>query len=59
MTYVEMNETEAWDALQTATSVRYGVDAVDFLCAFSEGSAETKYPGCEDLLGLAEWLEDQ
>lgn len=54
-----MNEAEAWVVLDLATSSRYGVDAVDFLCAFSDGVAESKYPGCEDLLELAEWLGDQ
>jgi hypothetical protein len=59
MTYLEMNEAEAWDVLELAVGSRYGIEAVDFMCAFEEGTAESRYPGCEDLLELAEWLGDQ
>lgn len=53
-----MTFDEALDLVDTMVSVRYpGYTGMDFLAAFSEGTAEERFPGCEDLLELAEVLE--
>lgn len=56
---VELSEAEVFDLLDLAVSQRYGVDAVDFLSSYSEGTAEMQFPGCEDLFILAAALEGE
>lgn len=52
-----MTYEEVFDLVDMLVSTRYGDEGVDFLAAFSEGTAEERYPGCEDIMELAEFLE--
>lgn len=52
-----MEYDEAFGLLDKLAQRRYGADVFDFLAAYNDGIAEERYPGCEDLLELAEALD--
>lgn len=53
-----LSEADVMDLIDLMAEQRYNVSGIDFLCAFSEGTAEDKYPGCHDMIVLAEALPE-
>jgi hypothetical protein len=54
----ELTVEEVLDMLDLMTVQRYQVDAMEFLTAWSEGKAEELFPGCHDLVILADVLDE-
>ena len=52
-----MTEDEVMGVIDMLASTRYGITGADFFAAFLEGTAEDKYPHCEDIIELAEVLD--
>lgn len=53
-----MSWDEVMETINMLVAIRYpGFDGMDFLAAFSEGTAEERFPNCDDLCELAEVLE--
>ena len=42
--------------LTKAVKSKYGIDLDTFLADIKAGTADVKYPDCEDLVGLAKYL---
>lgn len=53
-----LTEAEVIDLIDLLATQRYGVDGIEFLTAYSEGKAEELFPDCEDLVELANYLEE-
>lgn len=53
----ELTEDEVFDLLDLMMARRYDADAMDFLAAYSDGMAEELFPGCHDLVILADALD--
>lgn len=53
----DMTWDEVMELVNTLVATRYGAEGMDFLAAYSEGTAEERFPGCEDIIELAEFLE--
>jgi hypothetical protein len=52
-----ITEAEIMDLIDTMALTRYQVDGVEFLTYVSEGTAEDKFPGCHDMVILAQVLD--
>lgn len=52
-----ITEAELMDLLDQMALTRYGVEGVEFLTYVSEGMAEQRFPGCHDMVVLAEALD--
>lgn len=52
-----ITEAEIMEQIDQMALTRYGVDGVEFLTYVSEGMAEQKFPGCHDMVALAEALD--
>lgn len=53
-----MDYDTAFGLLDREAQHRYNVDVFDFLAAYSDGLALELFPDCEDLLLIAEALEE-
>lgn len=54
----ELTVEEVFDLLDLMMAKRYEADAMDFLAAYSDGMAEELFPGCHDLIILADALDN-
>lgn len=55
---MDLTESELIDLIDLLVSQRYGKEGIDFLCAFSEDRTEELFPGSDDILELAQYLDD-
>lgn len=55
---MDLSESELIELIDLLVSQRYGQEGIEFLCAFSEDRTEELFPGSEDILELAGYLDD-